>query len=68
MPELADSQSRDLFAESRATAIAAVIRQLDIARAEGEIKLRLKDLNETVKRLEEARVVTQELLEAAVSL
>lgn len=61
----------DLFdstPQQSASAVSAVLRTLDIGSTAGEIKLRVTDLNENVRRLEKAQIVSQELLDAVVSL
>lgn len=49
------------------TELRTVLRTFDATAIEREIRLRVQDLNTEVSRLEEAQVLSQELLELVVS-
>ena len=61
------SQEHDLFSRA-SSGVEKVLRSVDVSAMEGELKLRIGGVNESVRRLEAAQVVSQELLEAVVSL
>lgn len=54
-------------ATQRRTSLALVLKNLDPAAIAGEIRLRVRDLDADVQRLEQAQIVSQELLDIVIS-
>lgn len=44
------------------------IRDFDPSSAEGELRLRLEEVKRSLRKLDEAQIVSQELLESVVSI
>jgi hypothetical protein len=65
-PRLRD-QGASLFTEGSETGV-VMLRIFDAAAAEAELRLVLQDVITTVERLDEAQVVSQDLLELEVSI
>lgn len=65
------SGARDLFDVHTATlsdSVRNILRDLDVGRAEGEIKLRVAQVERNVQGLEESQLVSQDLLDSVISL
>lgn len=56
-----DNDEVDLFSES-----AFKFREYDVNTAQGELDLRLKDLEKQLEKLDEAREISQELWETTI--
>ncbi len=67
-PTQGTAQAGDLFDAAHAANLEGVLRTVDAATFEGEIRLRIDEVKDRVKKLEQAQVVSQELLDTVISV
>jgi len=58
----------ELFDITQGVDLASVLRNVDLAALEGEIRLHVDEVNDRVRKLDQAQVVSQELLDTVISV